>query len=167
MTGFRPGTLDRIEADDALLACSSLRRIDHVDAHLLRIDRSPTGTPEEWAREILEHTSVRVRMRLCTGWSALGIALHHGRHDTIAGWPITANTAEYIRLQGDSRVGLTGQLVTRVSDEGVTFATFVRLGNPVARMIWAKVLPTHLAIVRSLVEAAADRVRARCPRWPR
>ncbi len=153
----RPGTVDRIEADDALLACSTLPRVDHVDVHLLRIGRPRVRTPEAWAREILEHTSVTMRMRLRTGWSALGIALHHGRYDTIAGWPITANTAEYVRLHGDSRAGLTGQLVTRVSDEGVTFATFVRLGNPVARMVWAKVLPAHLTIVRSLVEEAAER----------
>ena len=157
MTGFRSGSVDRIEADDALLACSSLPRVDHVDVHLLRVGRPPARTPEAWAREILERTSATVRVRLCTGWTALGIRLHHGRHDTVAGWPITVNTTEYIRLQGDSRIGLTGQLVTRVFDEGVMFATVVQLGNPVARLAWAKVLPAHLAMVRSLVEGAAER----------
>lgn len=150
-------TVDRVHADSALLARSTLTRIDHVDAHVLRTDGDLSRTPEQWAREILEHPPAAVRLRLRAGWTALGIALHHGRPDTIAGWPITGNTAEFLRLQSDSRIGLHGQLITRLSDQGVTFATLVELGNPVARMVWAKVLPGHLRTVRSLMEGAAQR----------
>lgn len=151
------GPVDQIDADSALLACSTLPRVDHVDAHLLRTDGNTSRTPEQWAREILEHPPAGVRLRLRAGWTALGIALHHGRPDTVAGWPVTGNTAEYLRLQSDSRIGLHGQLITRVCDRGVTFATLVALDNPVARMVWAKVLPGHLTTVRSLVEGAARR----------
>jgi len=156
MTTRTPGTVQRIDADDGLLACSTLPRIDHVDVHLLQC--GATTTPEAWAREILEGTSAAMRVRLRAGWTMLGIGLHHGEPDTIAGWPITHNSAEYVRLQGDSRIGLTGQLVTRVTDDGIAFATFAQLSNPLARTLWAKVLPGHLTIVRSLLEGAVERI---------
>lgn len=157
MTTYTPGTVDRIDADDGLLGCSTLARVDHVDAHLLRVDSATLASPERWAREILEHTSAAMRIRLRAGWTMLGIGLHHGEPVTIAGWPIGHNSAEYVRLQGDSRLGLTGQLVTRVTDDGVVFATFAQLSNPLARSLWATVLPGHLTIVRSLLEGAVER----------
>ncbi len=88
----------------------------------------------------------------------LGLRLHRGP-DTVAGWSVTHSDAEYSRLQANSRIGLTGQLVTRlVPADGVVFTTFVQLHNPVARALWARVLPAHLEIVESLVAAAVRRV---------
>jgi hypothetical protein len=140
---------------DTQLACCTLSRVDHVDTHVLRTTR----TPQMWAREILENTSVAMRARLTAGWTMLGLRLRRSSAHSIAGWPITRDDAEYVRLQGDSRIGLAGQLVTRVVDGGVVFATFVQLGNPVARAVGARVLPTHLAIVESLGRGAAERTR--------
>lgn len=157
MTSFHRDAVERVDADDALLACTTLSRIDHVDAHQLHTDRAGTHSPEQWSREIIEHTSSAMRLRLRTGWTALGIVLHHGEPDTIAGWQIAHNSPDHVRLQGNSRLGLAGELVTRVTEDDVTFATFVRLSNPAARLMWAKVLPAHLTIVRSLVQAAAER----------
>ncbi|PRC59165.1 hypothetical protein C6A85_24820, partial [Mycobacterium sp. ITM-2017-0098] len=70
----------------------------------------------------------------------------------------THSSAEYIRLHGDSRLGLTGQLIARVTGDGVVFATVAQLSNPPARSVWARVLPSHLTIVRSLLQDAAERV---------
>ncbi|MFW0152888.1 hypothetical protein ACNUDN_24180 [Mycobacterium sp. smrl_JER01] len=116
-----------------------------------------------------------MRVRLHLGWTALGITLHRGAvsiaphrgavsiapHrgavDTIAGWPVSDSGVDYVRLQSDSRIGLTGELLTRVGDHDVTFATLVQLANPVARRVWASVLPAHLNIVRTLMQGAADR----------
>ncbi|MGE2735534.1 hypothetical protein [Mycolicibacterium vaccae] len=156
MTSQQPH-IERVDTDRALLACCTLTRIDHADAHLLRADQMPARTPQAWAREILESAPVATRLRLRTGWRSLSLRLHHGEPDTVAGWPITADNDEYVRLHADSWIGLTGELVTRVGDDGVTFATFVRVANPVARLVWAKVLPHHLAVVRSLVEGAGRR----------
>lgn len=158
MTTTRRGTIDPTKADDELLRCSTLARIDHVDAHVMHVESGALSSPEAWAREILEGTSAAMRIRLRAGWTMLGIGLHHGEPDTIAGWPITHNSAEYVRLQGDSRIGLTGELITRVTRDGVVFATVVQLSNPIARSVWARVLPTHLAIVRSLLEDTAQRI---------
>ncbi|PRC45425.1 hypothetical protein C6A85_95215, partial [Mycobacterium sp. ITM-2017-0098] len=130
MTAYTSGTVQAIEADDVLLACSTLPRIDHVDVHLVHIAPTALDSPESWMREILEHTSAATRVRLRAGWTMLGIGLHHGEAGTVAGWRITHSSAEYIRLHGDSRLGLTGQLIARVTGDGVVFATVAQLSNP-------------------------------------
>ena len=158
MTAYTYGTVEAIEADDELLACSTLPRIDHVDVHVVHIAPAALDSPESWIREILERTSAAMRVRLRAGWTMLGIGLHHGEADTVAGWRIAHTSAEYVRLHGDSRLGLTGQLIARVTEDGVVFATVAQLSNPVARSVWARVLPTHLTIVRSLLQDAAERV---------
>lgn len=151
-------TVEAMAADDELLACSTLSRIDHVDVHLAHVAPTALESPESWIREILEHTSAAMRVRLRAGWTMLGIGLHHGDADTVAGWRITHSCTEYVRLHGDSRLGLTGELITRVTGDGVVFATVVQLSNPLARSVWARVLPSHLTIVRSLLQDAAERV---------
>ena len=87
----------------------------------------------------------------------LGLRVHHRGPDAIAGWPVAHRDADYVLLQGDSLLGLTGQLVTRVTDGGVEFATFAKLAHPVARAMWARVLPSHLEIVERLLREAAER----------
>lgn len=149
-------TVDRIDPDDALLACTTLDRIDHVDAHLLRTDN--TRSPAQWAHEILENVSALRQLSLRTGWTLLGIKLRHGDRDVIAGWPIAHCDSEYIRLQTDSYTGLTGELVARVTDDGLVFATFVRVDGPVARLLWNRALATHLAVVPALLAEAGERL---------
>ena len=143
--------------NDTLRAYCTLDRIDHADTHLVVADSADRMTPESWAREILEGPPAVTRARLTAGWTMLGLRVHHRGPDAIAGWPIACRDAEHVRLQGDSLIGLTGQLVTRATGAGVEFATFVQLGNPMARALWAKVLPTHLEIVDSLLRRAAER----------
>ncbi|MBX7448305.1 hypothetical protein GR927_09910 [Mycolicibacterium sp. 3033] len=142
---------------DTLRTYCSLARIDHVDTHLLSTDDPRGKTPEQWAREILEGPPAATRARLIAGWTMLGLRVHHRGPDAIAGWPIIHADADHVLLQGDSPLGLTGQLMTRVSDDGVQFATFVRLANPAARALWSRALPTHLKFVDSLLRGAADR----------
>lgn len=142
---------------DTLRSCCTLDRVDHVDTHLLVTDDPFARTPEQWAREILEGPSAAMRARLTAGWTMLGLRVHHLGPDAIAGWPIAHRDADYVLLQGDSLLGLTGQLVTRVTGGGVEFATFARLAHPVARTMWARVLPTHLEIVERLLREAAER----------
>src|SRR5689334_2495271 len=142
---------------DTLRAWCTLDRIDHVDTHLLPTADPRSRTPEQWAREILEGPGPAMRARLTAGWTMLGLRVHHLGADAIAGWPVVHRDADYVVLQADSLLGLTGQLMTRVTDAGVEFATFARLSNPVARALWARVLPTHLDIVERLLQEAAER----------
>ncbi|WP_234788633.1 hypothetical protein [Mycolicibacterium iranicum] len=146
----------RIEPDDALLACTTLGTVDHVDAHLL--DSDLVRSPAQWAREILENVSARRQLSLRAGWTLLGIKLRHGDHDVIAGWPVAHCDTEYVRLHADSYTGLTGELVTRVTDGGIVFATFVQVDGPVARLLWDRALGAHLMIVPALLAQARERV---------
>ena len=142
---------------DTLYAYCTLDRVDHVDTHLLVTDQPFAKTPEQWAREIMEGPSVAMRARLTTGWTMLGLRVHHRGRDAIAGWPIAHRDTDYVRLQADSLLGLTGQLVTRVTEGGIEFTTFAQLDNAWARAMWARVLPTHLEIVERLLREAAER----------
>ncbi|TRW79997.1 hypothetical protein FK535_20195 [Mycolicibacterium sp. 018/SC-01/001] len=145
-----------MDADaDTLRTYCTLDRIDHVDTHLLPDTRD--RTPEQWAREILEGPPAATRALLLAGWTMLGLRVHHRGPGAIAGWPIIHRDSEHVLLQGDSPLGLTGQLVTRVTEDGVQFAAFVRLANPAARALWARALPTHLKFVDSLLRGAAER----------
>jgi len=146
----------QIEPDDALLACTTLDVIDHVDAHLLRteVDQSP----EQWTREILTNVTAMRQLSLRAGWTLLGIKLHHADRTAIAGWPVTHNDIEYLRLHTDSFTGLTGELVTRVTNRGVVFATFVRLDGRVAQFLWDRAVSAHMLIVPTLLAEAGERV---------
>ncbi len=145
----------QIEPDDALLACTTLDVIDHVDAHLLRTE--VVHSPQQWAREILTNVTAMRQLSLRAGWTLLGIKLHHGDPEAIAGWRVTHNDAEYLRLHTDSFTGLTGELVARVTDDGVVFATFVRLDGRVARFLWDRAVAAHMLIVPALLAAAGER----------
>lgn len=149
-------TVDRIEPDDALMACATLDTVYHVDVHLLRTDAR--RSPRQWAREILENVSAMRQLSLRTGWTLLGIRLRHGDRDAVAGWSVAYEDAECIRLQSHSFTGLTGELVTRVTDEGVVFATFVRVDGALARFLWDRALTAHLTTVATLLAEAGERV---------
>lgn len=157
MTSFDTPTVNRIDPDAALLACTTLDRVDHVDAHLIHSRPASSRSPEQWAREILENVSKTRQLSLRAGWTMLGLKLHIGDADAIAGWPIAHRDADYLRLRGDSLSGLTGELVTRVAGDGVAFATFVQLDGPVARLLWSRTVSLHLNIVRQLLTEAAER----------
>ncbi|MFB1294583.1 hypothetical protein ACAG24_003645 [Mycobacterium sp. pW049] len=120
-------------------------------------DDEREGEQRPWAREILENVSFIRQLSLRTGWTLLGIKLRHDDGETIAGWHVAHNDSEYVRLQADSCTGLTGELVTRVTDDGVVFATFVQLDGPVARFLWNRVPSAHLTTVESLVAEAGER----------
>lgn len=146
----------RVDADQTLLTAGALAHVDHVDVHEFPA-AGRTRTPEAWSREILEGASAVMRGRLRTGWTMLGLPLQHDAAGTVAGWQIAHGDAEMIVLRADSRLGLCGRLITHTTGDTVTFATLVQLNNPVARLVWGRVLPTHLGVVQSLVEGAAER----------
>ncbi|MDG4665341.1 hypothetical protein [Mycobacterium sp. 236(2023)] len=145
----------QIEPDDALLACTTLDVVDHVDAHLLRTE--VIQRPEQWAREILTNVTAMRQLSLRAGWTLLGIKLRHADRTAIAGWSVTHNDAEYLRLHADSLTGLTGELVTRSTDDGVVFATFVRLDGRVAQFLWDRAVSAHMLIVPALLADAGER----------
>jgi hypothetical protein len=149
------GTEDvrQIAVPAAARALSTLARIDYEDAFLVATESAADRTAEEWARELLERAPDRLRARLVSGWSALGLKLD-GAGGSVLGWQVRRSTPDVVLLGADSRIGMPGELLFEREARGLLFATFVRHGNPVARALWARVEPTHVRIVRQVLSAA-------------
>ena len=143
---------------------STLARLDYVDTFI--VDGAPVGqrTAEQWMRCVLEDAPLRVRSRLISGWTALGLALHLGRPDTVLGWPVVRRTADLVLLGASSRVGMPGQLLLERTAGRLRFATLLEHRTAVTRTVWKGVEPTHVQTVCRLLEQAVEReVQAPAP----
>jgi hypothetical protein len=135
-------------------ARSTLDRIDYADAWLVDLGSVTERTAEEWARLVLE--DAKVSNSLLTGWSSLGLKLDRsGSAQTILGWTIRESTPDHVLLAAGGRLGLSGELLFERRESRLHFSTFVRLGHPAARGLWAAIEPAHVRIVRGILEDAA------------
>ena len=82
----------------------------------------------------------------------------------VLGWRIRRSSPDFVLLAARSRIGLPAELLFRRERDGVLFATFVQQRNPLARLVWARVVPAHQRIVRSLLTHAAG-PQARSQMW--
>jgi hypothetical protein len=148
----------QIDLPPAARALSTLSRIDYADAFFVSIvpDRGRSG--EQWARMVLEGAPRKVRVRLLRGWTLLGLKLARPRSGRdILGWRIRRNGPDFVLLEAGSRFGMPAELLFKRERHGLLLATFVQERNPLARLIWAKVVPAHQRAVRSLLAQAARR----------
>jgi hypothetical protein len=144
-------------------ALSTLARIDYADAFVLETD--PSGrTPEEWARAVLEGAPVTVRTKLLLGWSAIGLKVGDRRSArSVLGWSVRSSGPEFVLLGADSRIGMPGELLFKCGHDALLFATFVQQDNIIARSVWAATEPTHMPVVRQVLEQAGQRLRITPP----
>ncbi len=133
-------------------AISTLGRVDYEDAFVVDIDDPPALDAEGWIRAMLEGASTADRLRLLSGWSALGLKVNPRWPQSVLGWPIRSADADVVLLGADSRVGMPGELMMRREQHGLVFATFVRHDNPVVAAVWAVAVPAHVRMVRGLLE---------------
>jgi hypothetical protein len=139
-------------------ALSTLSRIDYADAFVLETGPADYRTAEAWSRVILEAASDDIRHKLRSGWSRLGLRL--GQSDEcVLGWPIRRSTPEFVLLSADSRIGMRGELLFERRRDSLLFATLLEHDNVIARAIWAAVVPTHIKLVRQLLEQACRRAQ--------
>jgi hypothetical protein len=133
-------------------ARSTLDRIDYADA--FRVDAS-AATAEAWARSVLEGAPASIRASMRSGWTSLGLRLERGGSDpNVLGWRFREREVDHVLLGAGGWLGISGELLfTR--DGG--FSTFVRFAHPAARALWAAIEPTHVRVVRSVLEDAARR----------
>lgn len=75
----------------------------------------------------------------------------------ILGWRIRRSTPDFVLLAAGSRIGMPAELLFKRERDGLLFATFVQQRNPVARAIWARVVPTHQRTVMWLLNQAVGR----------
>lgn len=150
--------VSQIAMPDDVRALSTLARIDYTDTFM--VDRSLGADAEQAARAVIDDAPADVRARLYAGWTALGLTLGTPVNSRrVLGWKIERLGADALLLQANGRLGLRGELLFR-RDPGadrLLFATFIQLGNPVARRIWAGITVRHQEIVRSLLTHAERR----------
>ena len=70
-------------------------------------------------------------------------------------------TPDFALFGAGSRLGLPAELLFKLEQRTLLFATFVQLENPIARAVWAAVAPGHRLVVRYLLEQAARREQPR------
>ena len=158
--GATARAVNQISLPDDARTLTTLSRIDYEDAFAFAADVERTA--EEWLRAVIDDAPLRVRRRLWLGWIALGLRLGPPwSSDRVLGWPVKHSEPSYVLLGADSWLGLRGQLLCRSEPDGVLFATFLQLTNPVARALWAAITPHHQHVVRSLLTHAVIRA---CPR---
>ena len=86
----------------------------------------------------------------------LGLRLGSARSDhCVLGWEIRHATPDAVLLGARGRLGLSGELLFAGQQDGLLFATFVRLDNVVVRTLWAAIAARHRHVVRHLLERAA------------
>jgi hypothetical protein len=137
---------------------SSLSRIDYEDAFMVYGSPPPVVSCERWARAVMEDTPAPVRARLLCGWWALGLKVGSPLSSRrVLGWEIRRQEFDCVLLGAGSRLGLSGELLLQRQPEGMLFATFARLQNPGARVVWGRIEARHRAVVRSLLGHAARR----------
>ena len=157
MAGRRPaGRARPIGLPPAARALSTLRRIDYQDAFFVRPGPGPDRTGEQWARAVLEGAPQRMRARLLRGWCLVGLRLGSPwSRRRVLGWQIRRSTPDFVLLAAGSRIGMPAELLFKRERDGLLFATFVQQRGPLARSIWARVVPVHQRTVASLLTRAA------------
>jgi hypothetical protein len=152
-----PDAVRKIPLPADARALSTLSRIDYEDAFLVETGVAEGQTGEEWARLILEGAPIATRAALVAGWSALGLRLGSLQSDEcVLGWALRHSTPGYALLAAGSHIGMPAELLFRPQPDTLLFATLVQHQNPVARAIWAPVVPRHQQIVRGLLARAGS-----------
>ena len=141
---------------------STLSRIDYEDAFI--VDAVGGRTAEQWTRAVFNDAPLAVRARLVSGWTGLGLNLAGpSSARRVLGWKVQRSSPDVMVLAADSILGLRAELLFRTEPRGLLFATLIQQNNPAARALWARVIPTHERVVRSLLEHAALREVGQAP----
>jgi hypothetical protein len=148
-----PGQVRDVELPPGARTLTTLSRVDYTDAFLLETERAHDRTGEEWARAILEDAPAATRRSLRRGWFALGVRLGSTEDDRlILGWKVRRSTPDFALLAASSLFGMDAEVLCKREPNALLVATFMRLKNPVARVVWAAVASRHRRVVRHLIK---------------
>ncbi len=155
---LRARPVREIAVPPAARALTTLPRVDYEEAFLLDFRGARERPPDEVARAILEGSPPALRRALWLGWSALGLRLSSTRSPrSVLGWELRRVDSGFALLAAQSRIGMPAELLVKHEGDGLLFATFVGLENPLARALWAVTLPRHRPVVRHVLEEACRR----------
>jgi hypothetical protein len=150
----------RVAMPPAARAHSTLSQIDYEDAFLVDVGPVEERTAEQWARAILEDSPTSIRTSLMSGWRAIGLKVGSDESgQSVLGWQVRRCSPDFILLGADSCIGLPGELLFTRMRNALLFNTFTQHGNLIARAVWAATEPTHVRVVRYILEQASRRLR--------
>ena len=155
----RVGRARQITVPADARALSTLPRVDYEDAFLVETALARERTGEQWARAMLEDAPARTRRALRWTWLALGLRLGSTRDEQrVFGWELRRSSPDFALLAARSLIGLQAEVLLERGQDSVLCASFLRLGNPLARATWAGIAPGHRRAVPDLLTQAARRV---------
>lgn len=160
--GFQPvSPIPVVQEHEIPLSISGLDAIssDYMDAFVAFVPGASTTPAEQWARGTMEGASAAGRFMI---WRVL-CNLELGPHPSpehIAGWQIVEGGDSWIRLQAHSWF-MTANVIFRVDDSRVWFATLIHYRNAVGRAVWASLSVLHRAIAPDFLRAGVVRLRRR------
>ena len=151
----RPGRVREVAVPPAARALRTLSRVDYEDAFVLETGRAQDRTAEEWTRAMLEGAPAATRRALRFGWFALGARLGPTGSDRhVLGWELRRSSPDVALLAASSRLGLRAEVLLMRRQRSLLVATFVQLGNPIARAVWVAGVRGHRRAVPQLLARA-------------
>lgn len=133
---------------------SSLSWIDYADHFVLPTDAA--ATVERWARVMFGDTPDAIELFLWRGLMGLRLS-RTASANTVAGWQIGEQSAEWIRLEATSWF-LTANLVVQASGDSVALGTFLRYDRWLAHLVWPPLSVLHRRLVPGVLRKAASRI---------
>jgi hypothetical protein len=134
---------------------STIAHVDYADSYGAATHHADDRSPEEWARAVLEDTSLGRRAR--EFWQGLGLRLGAPNSpDHVQGWKIAARGHDWIRLETSSSWA-TAEIVFHVAEGCLSIALFLRFDATKAKDSWSSVSVMHQRAVPALLEQALQR----------
>jgi hypothetical protein len=143
------------EVPDGIRALGAIDNPDYADIVTATLEETPSGTPEQLIRATLQ--SVPRSLLLFVPFVQrvfLGLRLNlRPSPDRVLGWRIAVRDEKWVRIEADSWL-LTGNVVMRLDEGDIFFATFIRYDHPFAAFVWPPISLIHRQVALILVRSA-------------
>lgn len=147
------------QVPDAIGSLEPIERADYLDVFTVATGDAPGGSPEEWARTVVERGA---GPRGQFVWRALmGLRLDpRSSPDRIGGWRIAERGDTWIRLEASSWCA-TAHVTVHRGNRDVTVATALHYDRAVAEPLWLPLAAAHRRAMPRLLGHAARLQKAR------
>lgn len=158
----------RTTAPTAAQLLTTLDRVDYSEAFVVGTDQHDGRTAEQWARISFESLDAQHRVQFKATWLALGLRVSlKDSPSTVLGWVIRSSTPEHVLLSASSWTGVPAEILFRIHEDEMLFATSVGEANPVVRVMWERVLAPGTGLPREVSCGAPHVIRLRRPAYRR
>jgi hypothetical protein len=152
----RPAVTQQHDVPDAIRSLSSFEGPYYVDLFTATTRGPADKTPEQWVRTAIEGAPPIGRF---LAWQIVcGLRLERQPSpDHVGGWKITDRGDNWIRLEASGWF-MSAQIVFKVDEGKVSFATFVGYDRPLAAIAWPSIARIHRAVAPDFLRRAVRRI---------